>query len=161
MQACIAATIAALLAVASPPSDLATTTAAKAICMASARYAIHPAWLVALIATENPNFMADGKGGDTGLFQINLRWHGWRFATASPYDYYVQADIAASILRENMQRFGFTWKAIAAYNSWRHAARGDATARRYYARWLRALKRISPYWDIPTTARAQGKERDG
>lgn len=146
MQACIAAAVAALLAVSSPPSGLAANTAASAICAASARHGIHPAWLVALVATENPDFLADGRGGDTGLFQINLRWQGWRFANADPHDYYVQADAAATIIRENLDRFGNTWRAIAAYNSWRHAARGDRIALRYWRRWRQALARIAPFW---------------
>ena len=156
---CMAVTLSAILAVTSPPSDIAAHKAAEAVCEASMRHHVHPSWLVAYMAVENKDFQAKGQGKDVGLWQINLRWNRHRFAGRDVLDYRAQADVAAEIIAENLERFGYSWEAVAAYNSWRHASRRSDLARRYFLRWRAVMRRIVPLWT--DRARLAGRRKRG
>ncbi len=114
---------------------LATTAAAQVaptkimrLCFVNAGsyYKIPPALLTAIAKTES-HFDArshhHNRGGsiDVGLMQINSRWfpklHQRGIERRALMDPCTSIWVAAWILSDNIDRFGYTWKAIGAYNA--------------------------------------------
>lgn len=157
-MSCDALVLSVLLMVTNPPSNIAADTASEAICMAAAKYSIHPSWMVAYLAIENKDFHYKGTGTDVGLFQVNTHWHDAKLK-GDALDYYVQADAAAAIINENIAEFGQTWQGIAAYNSWNQAKKQSKVARRYYLRWRSVMQKITPVWQSIT--KMEGRYSNG
>lgn len=102
---------------------------------AGAYYKIPPRLLAAIARTEShfdPRaFNHDSDGSvDVGLMQINSHWFPKLRARGiehkSLMDPCTSIWVAAWILSENIRQFGYTWKAVGAYN-----AGGAAAAARY------------------------------
>lgn len=113
---------------------------AEGICTASSRYALDPRVLAAYALKENRKFRLNeivpaAVGYDVGLFQVNTRYHGERPNFRLVLDPVYGADIAAQIIRENIQRFGYTWQGIAAYWSPNFAKKQTIESARYFLEW--------------------------
>ena len=73
-------------------------------------------------------------GNDHSLFQINSCYQRARPDFRRIHHPYYGAKVAAEILRENVQAFGWSWQAFAAYWNPRQARNHTPDAVRYYAR---------------------------
>lgn len=109
------------------------------VCAASSDSGVDPQILGAYILNENGKFdlWAIGpaiKGRDHGLFQTNSYYQRHRSNLEQAHHPYYGAMIAASIIRENLQKFGWSWKAFAAYWSQQQANNSSPQAVRYYQR---------------------------
>lgn len=93
---------------------------------AGARYGVNPYLLYAIARTEsglNPIATNRNRDGsyDVGLMQINSRWfpvlrrHG--ISESSLLDACTSIHVGAWILAQNMQRLGYSWSAVGAYNA--------------------------------------------
>jgi soluble lytic murein transglycosylase-like protein len=93
---------------------------------AANRYAVSADLLRAIATAEsagdpNAQTVYDDGTTDTGLMQINSFWHGKIAAFGiEPHDLFdpcVSIHIGAWILAQEIQRFGYTWEAVGAYNA--------------------------------------------
>lgn len=93
---------------------------------AGARYHISPYLLYAIAKTEsglNPAALNRNKNGsyDIGLMQINSSWfptlRKFGVDEAQLLDPCTSIHVGAWILAQNMQRLGYSWDAVGAYNS--------------------------------------------
>lgn len=132
----------ALLAGAQNPDldDPARKRVAEGICGASIRHGLDPRVLAAYALKENHKFRLNeikpaATGYDVGLFQVNSRYHSERPNFRLVLDPVYGADIAAQIVRENIQRFGYTWQGIAAYWSPNYAKQRTTDSARYFLAW--------------------------
>jgi soluble lytic murein transglycosylase-like protein len=107
---------------------------------AATRYQVSSALLVAIARTEsglNPSAVGHNRNGtrDLGLMQINSAW----LPTLSRYgirehdlfDACTSIHVGAWVLAQNIQRLGYTWEAVGAYNA------VDPALRRAYAEKVR------------------------
>ncbi len=103
---------------------------------AAERYSVSPELLYAIARTESgldPQAVGLNRNGsrDIGLMQINSAWlpklttHG--IAERDLFDPCTSIHVGAWILAGNVQRLGYTWEAIGAYNA------TNPTLRRAYA----------------------------
>lgn len=93
---------------------------------AGRRYGIAPALLQAIAATESGfdsraiHINADGSS-DLGLMQINSRWfpvlEEFAITPADIWNPCLNIHIGAWILAGNIQRYGYGWSAVGAYNA--------------------------------------------
>ena len=108
---------------------------------AAAYYNVPENYLLGILEAEsgfNPNALAYNKNGsiDVGLGQINSYWAPifgpklWRYIAQDPR-YNIHA--AAWILRDCLDRFGYTWRGIGCYHSPRESQQ------------LRYAKRVIPF----------------
>ena len=109
---------------------------------AAERYQVSTELLYAIAQTEsglNPQAVGHNRNGthDIGLMQINSAWlprlqaHG--IAERDLYDPCTSIQVGAWILAGNVQRLGYTWEAVGAYNA-RSPALRHAYAQRVYRR---------------------------
>lgn len=93
---------------------------------AAYKYRINPYLLYAIARTEsslNPNAINRNKNGsyDIGLMQINSSWFPLLrkngITEKQLFDPCVNIEVGAWILAQNMQRLGYSWNAIGAYNT--------------------------------------------
>ena len=107
---------------------------------AAARYSVSSELLYAIARTEsglNPQAIGHNRNGsrDIGLMQINSTWlpqlskHG--IAERDLFDPCTSIHVGAWILAGNVQRLGYTWEAVGAYNA-ANPARRRAYAERIY-----------------------------
>lgn len=116
------------------------TAIARNVCAAANSSGVDVRALAAIALNESGNFdlhlsLPAARGRDLGAFQINSHFQAHRQQTSLAHHPYFGASVAAAILRENVARYGLSWKAIAAYWSPAQAERGTVEARRYYQRW--------------------------
>lgn len=121
---------------------------------AGARYGISPHLLYAIAKTEsslNPAAINRNKNGsyDLGLMQINSSWFPKlrKFGLDEKHllDPCTSIHVGAWILAQNMQRLGYSWDAVGAYNS----SKPD----------LRLKYALKVYKNIPPAVFAQGGSR--
>ena len=109
---------------------------------AAQRYQVNAELLYAIAQTEsglNPQAVGRNRNGsrDIGLMQINSAWlprlqaHG--IAERDLYDPCTSIYVGAWILAGNVQRLGYTWEAVGAYNA-THPAFRQAYATQVYRR---------------------------
>jgi soluble lytic murein transglycosylase-like protein len=112
---------------------------------AGARYGISPYLLYAIAKTEsslNPVAVNRNRNGsyDVGLMQINSSWfpklRKYGLDEKQLYDPCTSIQVGAWILAQNMQRLGYSWDAVGAYNS------GKPDLRLKYA--LKVYRNIPP-----------------
>lgn len=113
---------------------------ARNVCAAANDAAVDPRALAAIAMNESGNFdlrlsLPAVRGRDLGAFQINSHFHAHRDDVSRAQHPFHGAAIAAQILRENVARYGMSWKAIAAYWNPAQAERGTPEAHRYYRHW--------------------------
>ena len=112
---------------------------------AAERYSLNSELLYAIARTESgldPQAVGLNRNGtrDIGLMQINSAWlprlqaHG--IAERDLYDPCTSIHVGAWILAGNVQRLGYTWEAVGAYN-----ARNPALRRAYAERVYRQVSR--------------------
>lgn len=112
---------------------------------AAERYGLSSELLHAIARTESgldPQAVGHNRNGtrDIGLMQINSAWlprlqaHG--IAERDLYDPCTSIHVGAWILAGNVQRLGYTWEAVGAYN-----ARNPALRRAYAERVYRQVSR--------------------
>ncbi len=112
---------------------------------AAERYGLSSELLYAIARTESgldPQAVGHNRNGtrDIGLMQINSAWlprlqaHG--IAERDLYDPCTSIHVGAWILAGNVQRLGYTWEAVGAYN-----ARNPALRRAYAERVYRQVSR--------------------
>ncbi len=93
---------------------------------AATRYGVSPELLYAIARTEsglNPQAIGRNRNGsrDIGLMQINSAWlpalaaHG--ISERDLFDPCTSIQVGAWILAGNVQRLGYTWEAVGAYNA--------------------------------------------
>jgi hypothetical protein len=114
---------------------------AQNICAAANKDDIEPRILAAYILTENAQFdpfasRRASVGEDLGLYQSNSYFHGRQPNFNLVNHPYYATEIAGAIIKENFQKFGRSWKAIAAYWNPTKAKEGRPDAIAYYNRWL-------------------------
>jgi len=107
---------------------------------AAERYSISPELLYAIARTESgldPQAIGHNRNGsrDIGLMQINSAWlprlsnHG--IAERDLFDPCTSIHVGAWILAGNVQRLGYTWEAVGAYNAANPALRRAYVERVY------------------------------
>jgi len=107
---------------------------------AAERYSISPELLYAIARTESgldPRAVGHNRNGsrDIGLMQINSTWlprlskHG--IAERDLFDPCTSIHVGAWILAGNVQRLGYTWEAVGAYNAANPALRRAYVERVY------------------------------
>jgi soluble lytic murein transglycosylase-like protein len=93
---------------------------------AANKYGIDANLLYAIAKTEsnlNPHALNKNKNGsyDIGLMQINSTWlptlRKYGLDEKQLYEPCTSIQVAAWILAQNVQRFGYTWNAVGAYNA--------------------------------------------
>lgn len=101
---------------------------AQATCwsQAEARYGV-PAWLLETIAKQesgmNPRAVGRNKNGteDIGLMQINSSWNdelaAFGIKREHLFDPCTNVQVGAWIMAHNIRQFGWSWRAIGAYNA--------------------------------------------
>jgi hypothetical protein len=129
------------------------------ICAAANAQAVDPMAVAGIILNENGNFvlglmMPAAKGHDVGLCQANTHYQAHRPALKAALHPYACAEIVAQILRENVERYGKNWRAVAAYWNPRQAEQGTAQAVAYYNRWTRNYGLVQRYFERARTALA-------
>jgi Transglycosylase SLT domain len=112
------------------------------ICAAANDANTDPRLLAAYVLTENRgvdlwSVRPATRGNDHGLFQINSHFQRKREHLSRAHHPYYGAVTAARVLSENLNRFGWNWRAFAAYWSQGQASEGTAGARAYYRRFQR------------------------
>lgn len=126
---------------------------------AAQRYQLSANLLYAIAQTEsalNPQAVGHNRNGthDIGLMQINSAWlprlqaHG--IAERDLYDPCTSIQVGAWILAGNVQRLGYNWEAVGAYNA-RNPAMRRAYAQRVY-RHLAAREATAPSLSQPPRA---------
>lgn len=119
---------------------------------AAARYGVSPELLYAIARTESgldPQAVGHNRNGsrDIGLMQINSAWlprlskHG--IAERDLFDPCTSIHVGAWILAGNVQRLGYTWEAVGAYNAASPALR-RAYAERVYRQLMKASTPLQP-----------------
>ncbi|OQC18086.1 lytic transglycosylase domain-containing protein [Candidatus Skiveiella danica] len=119
---------------------------------AAERYSVSPELLYAIARTESgldPQAVGLNRNGsrDIGLMQINSAWlpklttHG--IAERDLFDPCTSIHVGAWILAGNVQRLGYTWEAIGAYNATNPALR-RAYAERVYRQVAATRARSQP-----------------
>jgi len=114
---------------------------------ASSRYGVNAELLYAMARTESgldPRAVGHNRNGsrDIGLMQINSAWlpqlskHG--IAERDLFDPCTSIHVGAWILAGNVQRLGYTWEAVGAYN-----AASPALRRAYAERVYRHVSKAS------------------
>ncbi|WGG53580.1 lytic transglycosylase domain-containing protein [Rugamonas sp. DEMB1] len=107
---------------------------------AGARYGVSPQLLYAIAKTEsglNPAAMNRNKNGsyDVGLMQINSSWlprlRRFGLDERRLLEPCTSIQVGAWILAQNMQRLGYSWDAVGAYNSSKPALRLQYAQRVY------------------------------
>jgi hypothetical protein len=129
------------------------------VCAAAAAQAVDPLAIVAIILNENGGFklglhMPARKGFDVGLCGANSYYQAHRTNIAVAVHPYACAEIVGQILKENVARYGQSWRAVAAYWSPAAAKAGSAEAWRYYQRWSRNYQLVQTYFAAARTALA-------
>lgn len=122
------------------------------ICAAANNNRVDPRALAAIAMNESGNFdlrlsIPAARGQDLGAFQVNSHYQAHREMTRNAHHPFYGASIAAEILRENVARYGLSWKAIAAYWNPEQAQRGTAQARRYYQRWEQHYRIVERHYE--------------
>jgi soluble lytic murein transglycosylase-like protein len=133
---------------------------------AATRYSVSPELLYAIARTEsgmNPQAIGRNRNGsrDIGLMQINSAWlpalaaHG--ITERDLFDPCTSIHVGAWILAGNVQRLGYTWDAVGAYN----AASPDLR-RAYTDKVRRHLPSHTPpsHTPEPTASRSRTLDRD-
>lgn len=113
---------------------------ARNVCAAANGAQVDPRALAAIAMNESGNFdlrlsIPATRGHDLGAFQINSHFQAHRDQLRHAHHPFHGAAIAAQILRENVVRYGMSWKAVAAYWNPAQAEQGTPAAHRYYRRW--------------------------
>jgi hypothetical protein len=131
---------------------------ARNICAAANHSRVDPRALAAIAMNESGNFdlrlsVPAARGHDLGAFQVNSHFQAHRALTPKAHHPYYGASIAAEILRENVARYGMSWKAIAAYWNPAHAERSSPEARRYYQRWEAHYRVVDRHFSAARAAR--------
>ena len=119
---------------------------------AGERYGVSPELLYAIARTESgldPQAVGRNRNGsrDLGLMQINSAWlprlatHG--IAERDLFDPCTSIHVGAWILAGNVQRLGYTWEAVGAYNA-ANPARRRAYAERIYRQLNKASTPLQP-----------------
>lgn len=126
---------------------------AQNVCAAANNSKVDPRALAAIAMNESGNFdlrlsVPAVVGRDIGAFQVNSHFQKHRANLPNAHHPFFGASIAADILRENVARYGMSWKAIAAYWNPSQAERGTPQARRYYARWERHYQIVQRHFDL-------------
>jgi hypothetical protein len=121
------------------------------ICAAANAQRVDPRAIAAVVLNENAGFrlglhMPAARGVDIGICQANSHYQRHRPNIGVAMHPYACAEIAAQVLRENAERYGWTWRAIAAYWSPRQAQAGTQEARNYYERWRRNHAVVDGYF---------------
>lgn len=141
--------LAELSSVGNPKFNMDTHIAvAENICAAANKENMDPRILGAYILTENRRFdpFADRPasiGRDRGLFQSNSHFHGSRPNYELVHHPYYGAEIASTIIRENLSKYGRTWQGIAAYWNPKLAREKAQAAKTYYNRWNENFNQVS------------------
>ncbi|MBX3630307.1 MAG: lytic transglycosylase domain-containing protein [Nitrosomonas sp.] len=117
---------------------------------AAARYKLNPELLKAISRVEsngNPNAInRSNKNGshDIGHMQINSRWlptlKTYGITEQSLFDPCINTHVGAWVLAGNIQRMGYSWDAIGAYN-----ARSPDKRRLYAKKVVNALRLMGAY----------------
>jgi len=128
------------------------TAIARNICAAANNSKVDPRALAAIAMNESGNFdlrlsVPAARGQDLGAFQVNSHFQSHREMTRNAHHPFYGASIAAEILRENIARYGMSWKAIAAYWNPGQAERGTPEAKRYYVRWEKHYRIVERHFD--------------
>lgn len=121
---------------------------------AATRYSVSPELLYAIARTEsdmNPQAIGRNRNGsrDIGLMQINSAWlpalaaHG--ITERDLFDPCTSIHVGAWILAGNVQRLGYTWDAVGAYNA------ASPTLRRAYT------DKVRRYLPSPTPERTASR----
>lgn len=112
------------------------------------RYGVSPSLLYAIAKTEshlNPTAINRNRNGsyDIGLMQINSIWfpqlRKYGITEQHLLEPCVSIHVGAWILAQSVQRFGYSWDAVGAYNS---GNSGKADRRLQYA--LKVYKNLQP-----------------
>jgi hypothetical protein len=133
------------------------TAIARNICAAANNSHVDPRALAAIAMNESGNFdlrlsVPAARGSDLGAFQVNSYFQAHRDMTRNAQHPFYGASIAAEILRENIARYGMSWKAIAAYWNPAQAERGTPEAKRYYLRWEQHYRIVERHFDAARKA---------
>lgn len=125
---------------------------ARNVCAAANGAQVDPRALAAIAMNESGNFdlrlsIPATRGQDLGAFQINSHFQAHRDQVRHAHHPFHGAAIAAQILRENVARYGMSWKAIAAYWNPAQAERGTREAHRYYRRWEQHYRIVERHFD--------------
>jgi len=112
------------------------------LCAAANDSGTDPRVLGAYLLNENRTFdlwsVRPGvKGNDHGLFQINSYYQQDRAHLGQVHHPYFGASIAARIVHDNVNAYGWSWQAFSAYWSPLQAERSSEAAKRYYRRFVR------------------------
>lgn len=134
------------------------TAIAQNICAAANNSKVDPRALAAIAMNESGNFdlrlsIPAVVGRDIGAFQVNSHFQAHRAELPHAHHPFFGASIAADILRENVARYGMSWKAVAAYWNPQQAERATPDARRYYVRWERHYRIVERHFDAARIAR--------
>jgi len=122
------------------------------ICAAANKEQMDPKLFAAYILTENRKFdpfsdQPAARGRDRGLYQSNSEFQGARQNYALVAHPYYATEIAAAIIRENLAKYGKTWKGIAAYWNPTRAMNNEQAAKDYYGRWLANFNTVQRMFD--------------
>lgn len=140
------------------------TTDAYAACFAEAgkKYAIDPLLLQAIAQVEssmNPRALNRNRNGseDLGLMQINsshlVRLHKDGITRQQLLDdACLSVMVGAGILSEFITQFGYTWRAVGAYNAGGGAGR-DGLRERYAGKVIREYRRLSTKPELAAPAK--------
>lgn len=111
-------------------------------------YGINPVLLKAIAKTEsnfNPGAVHRNANGsyDYGLMQINSCWRAalgdrWRYVSDPQYNVMV----GAWVLRQCMETYGYTWDAVACYNTGRGISDGNPEKAKNYVRKVQTAIRL-------------------
>lgn len=109
---------------------------------AGQRYGIAPALLMAIATTESSldpyarHINTDGSS-DFGLMQINSRWLSalkeYAITPADLWDPCLNIHVGAWVLAGNIQRYGYGWSAVGAYNAGTRTGPESERRRKAYA----------------------------
>jgi len=98
------------------------------------------------------NFKSGARSFDVGCFQINYKWHGDAFRSIDDmFDPKINAQYAATFLKELYQEFGNWTDAVGAYHS-----RSPELAKKYTARFVRIRAGLSGTTQNSRSAQSTG-----
>ena len=124
---------------------------AQNVCNAAEKVGIDPKILGAYMLTENRridvmSIKPAAQGFDVGLFHSNTFYQRDRPNIGKALHPFYGAEIAGNIVKENIAKYGWTWKAFAAYWNPLKAKNSDPQAMQYYSRWFKNYQFVEKHF---------------